>query len=79
MVNVSQIISAPYLLQVCLCTEYKAMRVIFDSSESTDDIQDWTEKKASESPMFHYWKMTFEFQILILMFIQSEREQDFVL
>ena len=50
-VNVPQITSARYLLQVCLCAEYKAMRVVFDSSESTDDIQDWMEKKASESPI----------------------------
>ena len=52
------------------------MRVIFDSSESTDDIQDWMGKKASKSPMFHYWKMIFDLQILILMFIRLEREQD---
>ena len=78
-VNVSQITNAQYLIQVCLCAECKAMRVVFNSSESTDDIQDWMEKKASESPMFHYWKMILDFQILILMFIQSEREQDFAL
>ena len=76
-VNVSQITSARYLLQVCLCAEYKAMRVVFDSSESTDDIQDWMEEKASESPMFHYWKMIL--QILILMFIRSESERVFTL
>ena len=74
-VNVSQITSARYLLQVCLCAKYKAMRVVFDSSESTDDIQDWMEEKASESPMFHYWKMIL--QILILTFIRSESERDF--
>ena len=76
-VNVSQITSVRYLLQVCLCAEYKAMRVVFDSSESTDDIQDWMEKKASEFPMFHYWKMIFDLQILILTFIRSGRERDF--
>ena len=73
-VNVSQITSARYLLQVCLCAEYKTMRVVFDSSEPTDDIQDWMKKAASESPMFHYWKMIFGLQILILMLIRSERE-----
>ena len=55
------------------------MKVVFDSSECTDDIQDWMEKKASESPMFHYWKMIFDLQILILMFILWEREPDFAL
>ena len=78
-VNVFQITSAWYLLQVRLCAEYKAVRVVFDSSESTDDIQDWMEKKASESRMFHYWKMIFDLQILILMFIWSQRERDFAL
>ena len=32
-VNVSQITAARYLLQVCLCVEYKAMKVAFDFSE----------------------------------------------
>ena len=43
-VNISQISSTRYLLQVCLFAECKAMRVLFDSSESTNDIQDWIEK-----------------------------------
>ena len=73
-VSLSQITSVRYLFQVCLCTEYKAMRVALDSSESSDDIQDWMEKKASESLMFHYWKVIFDFQILILMFIRWQRE-----
>ena len=73
-VSVSQITSVRYLFQVCLCTKYKAMRVALDSSESTDDIQDWMEKKASDSLMFHYWKIIFDFQILILMFIRWQRE-----
>ena len=59
--------------------EYKAMKVVFDSFEFTDDIQGWMKKKASESPIFHYWKIIFDLQILILMFIWWEREQDFAL
>lgn len=77
--NVSQITSARYLLQVCLCAEYKAIKLVCDSCESTQDIQDWMDNKASESPMFHYWKMIFDLQVLILMFIRSERERDFPL
>ena len=67
------------MLQVFLCPESKAKRVVFDSFESSDDIQDWMEKKASESPMFHYWKMIFNLQILILIIIRPEREQYFAL
>ena len=55
------------------------MRVVFDSSESTDDFQDCIDKKASESSMFHNWKTTFDLQIPILMFIQSQRKRDFTL
>ena len=55
------------------------MRVVFGSSESTDDFQDWIDEKASESFMFHNWKTTFDLQIPILMFIQSQRERDFTL
>ena len=78
-VNLLQITSARYLLQVCLCTEHNAMRVVFDSSESTDCIQDKMEERASESRMFHYWKIIFDLQVLILMFIRSERERDLTL
>ena len=63
-VKVSQITSTRYMLHVCLCAEYKVMRVVFDSFESTDDIQDQMEKKLPESPVFHYWKMIFALQIL---------------
>ena len=76
-VNVSQIIRVWYLLQVCFYAEYKTMRVVFESSESTHDILDWMEEKASEYPMIHYWKMIFDLQILVLMFIWSKREPDF--
>ena len=78
-VKVLQITSARYLLQVCLCAEYNAMRVVFDSSESNDDIQDKMEERASESRMFHYWKIIFDLQVLTLMCIRSERERDLTL
>ena len=29
--------------------------------------------------MFDYWKMIFDLQTLVLMFLQTEREQDFAL
>ena len=77
--NVPQITSARYLLQVCLCAEYKAMKLVFDCNESSQDLLDWMENQASESPMFNYWKIIFDFQVLILMFIRSERERNFPL
>ena len=69
------LVSIVLILQLCLCAEYKALRVVFDSSYYTDGILDWMEKKASESPMFHYWKMIFGLQILILMFIILEENE----
>ena len=48
--NVSQITSAQYLLQVYLCAEYKARRVVFHYSEFTDDIQDWMGEKHPNLP-----------------------------
>ena len=62
--------------QVCLCPEHKAMRAVFDSSESRDDIKFGWRKKYLNLPRFITGKMIFDIQILILIVIQSEREQD---
>ena len=35
-------------------------------------------EKAYESPIFHYWKMIFDLQVLLLQFVRSERCFKFV-
>ena len=37
-------------------------------------LEKWMNEKAYESPMFHYWKLIFGLQVLILQFARSERE-----
>ena len=53
------------------------MKLVFDCNDSMQNLQDWMENQASKSPMFNYWKIIFDFQVLILMFIRSERERNF--
>ena len=73
--TVPQITSARYLLQVCLCAEFKAMKLVFDNSESALNLQQWIGEKETESAMFHHWTKIFELQILIMLFLRSEREK----
>ena len=40
-VNVPHITSARYVLEVCACAEYKAMKVLYDSFDSGGSISDW--------------------------------------
>ena len=79
LVNVPQITSARYLLQVCLCAEFKSLQDVYIDSQSSLDIQQWMEEMALENNMFHYWKLIFDFQILILLFICAQREKNFLL
>ena len=75
--NVPQITSARYLIQVSLCAEFKAMKLAYDNSETNLDFEMWMDERATTSAMFHYWKIIFDFQLLILHFIRSERERNF--
>ena len=77
--NIPQITSAPYLLQVCLCAEFKALKEVYINSESTLGIQQWMEEMATVNKMFHYWKLIFDFQILILQFVRAQRQNNFLL
>ena len=61
LVNVPRITSARYLVQVCLCAEFKALQDVYSSSESALDIRSWMDEMADASPMFHYWKVIFDF------------------
>ena len=47
LINVPQIKTARYLVKVCLCAEFKAMKIVYDSSESLHDIEQWMDEKAS--------------------------------
>ena len=79
LVNVPQITSARYLVQVCLCAEFKALQDVYSSSESALDIRSWMDEMADASPMFHYWKVIFDFQMLILQFVKAQRDRNFIL
>ena len=41
LINVPQITSAQYLLEVCLCAEFKALKVVYVDSQTSLDIHKW--------------------------------------
>ena len=73
--NVPNITSARYLIQVCLCAEFKAMMLLFENAETILDFEKWMNEKAYESPMFHYWEMKFDLQVLTSVCSFRERKK----
>ena len=58
-------------------SEFKARVLLLENEEAILDFEKWVNEKAYESPMFHYLKMIFDLQVLILWFVCSERERKF--
>ena len=79
LIKVPHITRTRYLLEVCLCAEFKALKDVYLRSQATNDIQLWMEETSSKNDMFHYWKLIFDFQILVLTVIRAQREKNFLL
>ena len=61
--NVPNITSAGYYIQVFLCAEFKTMMLLFKNEETILD--------------FKKWMMIFDLKVLILHFVRSEIERNF--
>ena len=79
MIKVPHITRTRYLLEVYLCAECKALKDVYLRSQATNDIQLWMEEMSSKNDTLHYWKLIFDFQILVLTFIRAQREKNFLL
>ena len=42
-------------------------------------FEEWREQREVESPLFHYWSITLNFELIILIFVRSLREGNFEL
>ena len=62
---------------MCLGAECKAIMLLLENEQTILDCEKQINEKAYESPMFHYLKMIFDLQVLILQFVPSERERKF--
>ena len=65
------------LFRFVLYAEFEAMMILFENEETFLDFKKWMNEKANEFPMFHYWKMIFHLQVLLVQFVRSERERNF--
>ena len=75
--NVRNVTSVYYLIQVCLSAEFKAMMLLLENEEKIIDFKKWMNEKACESPILHYCKMIFDLQVLIFQFVRLERERNY--
>ena len=58
---------------------YKTCWEGVDEGEEPKSFSDWRKQAELESPQFHYWSLTLHFQLTILIFFQSLREENFQL
>ena len=66
-VYVTDIKRARYCLQVPACTIFRKLK----DANSLLPILDWLEHRSNESEICFYWKLIFDFQVLVLVFIHS--------
>ena len=78
-VDVNDIKRARYCLQVSLCVIYKLLKEAHVKSNSSLSVLDWLSLMSKESEMCFYWKMIFEIEMAILLFVRSIREGNFEL
>ena len=79
LVDANDIKRSRYCLQVALCSIYRLLKNAHGESNSTSSPLQWLEERCKVSEMCYYWKMIFDFQITILLFVRSIREGNFQL
>ena len=78
-IDANHIKRARYCLQVSLCVIYKLLKEAHIKSASSLSILDWVADASKNSEMCFYWKMIFEVQLGILIFVTSIQEGIFKL
>jgi len=66
-------------LYILMDKAYKTYREGVDEGEEPKSFSDWREQAELESPQSHYWALTLHFQLTILIFALSLREENFQL
>ena len=63
-----------YCIQVTVCTIYKKIKEASLKSESWLPLIQWLDKLSTESYMAFVWQLIFNVEILLLLFVRSQRE-----
>ena len=71
--DVSEIKRSRYCLQVSLCTIYSKLKDANRNSNSSLTILEWLDELCVNSEMCCYWRIIFQFEIEMLIFIRSFR------
>ena len=77
--DVNNIKRSRYCLLVSLCAIYKKLKEAHIISNSPLPIFEWLEQRIQVSEMCYYWKIIIDLQVLILIFVRSIREGNFLL
>ena len=76
-VDVNDIKRARYCLQVSLCATYRKLKEAYIKANTQLPILSWLSLKSEESEMCFLWRIIFEIEIEILLFVRSIREGNF--
>ena len=68
-----------YCIQVTVCTIYKKIKEAYLKSKSRLPLIQWLDKRSTESNMAFVWQLIFNIEILLLIFVRSQREANFQL
>ena len=76
-VDVNSIKRARYCVQVTVSALYNKLKEAADADGTTLPPYDWLRVKSKKNKSLYFWKVVFEFQLNILIFVRSIREGDF--
>ena len=83
MLKGSHITRTRYAHQVSACAlhvlQTKAYNDSMDALGEREDFTAWIEKQCKSHPQFHYWSIALELELLVLEFVRSIREGNFLL
>ncbi|CAG9769504.1 unnamed protein product [Ceutorhynchus assimilis] len=77
--KVTHILRARRMHQISAATLYSLLIDAHENEETDKTLHDWIDEKSKSSPMFKYWFMVLNLQILLLTFVRSVRSADFVI
>ena len=68
-----------YCIRVAVCTIYKKTKKAYLKSESRLPLIRWLDKRSTESNMAFVWQLIFNVEVLLILFVRSQRETNFQL
>ena len=78
-ININHLKRVRYCIQVIVCVIYKKMKEAYFKTKSILSLMQWLNEQSEKSSMSFTWVLIFNVEILILLFVRSQRESNFLL